>query len=205
MKISSRGINLIKKYEGLRLEAYKCPSGVFTIGYGHTKGVKRGMKISKEQAEGFLLDDLKTYEKAVNNCVKVPINQYQYDALVSFCFNCGAGALKNSTLLKKLNKKDYTGASNEFLKWNKANGQVLKGLTKRRQEERGLFLMVEYLKNNHYKGSSIVEALNNINVDSSYIYRKQLAELNGVKGYLGTNSQNIRLLNLLKNGKLKKA
>lgn len=205
MKISSRGLNLIKKYEGLRLEAYKCPSGVFTIGYGHTKGVKRGMKISKEQAEGFLLDDLKTYENAVNSCVKVPINQYQYDALVSFSFNCGTGALKNSTLLKKLNNKDYTGASNEFLKWNKANGQVLKGLVKRRQDERELFLTIEYLSNKDYKGYSITEALDEINIDSSFIYRKNLAHKNGIKDYKGTASQNIKLLILLKNGKLKKA
>lgn len=205
MKISSRGINLIKKYEGLRLEAYKCPSGVFTIGYGHTKGVKKGMKISKEQAEGFLSDDLKTYENAVNSCVKVPINQYQYDALVSFSFNCGAGALKNSTLLKKLNKKDYKGASDEFLRWNKSNGQVLKGLTKRRQEERQLFLTIEYLSNKDYKGVSIAEALDEINIDSSFMYRKRLAHKNGIKGYKGTTSQNIKLLILLKNGKLKKA
>lgn len=205
MKISNRGLNLIKKYEGLRLEAYKCPSGVLTIGYGHTRGVKTGMRITKEQAEGFLLDDLKTYENAVNSCVKVPINQYQYDALVSFSFNCGTGALKNSTLLKKLNKKDYKGASDEFLRWNKSNGQVLKGLTKRRQEERQLFLTIEYLSNKDYKGVSIAEALDEINIDSSFIYRKRLAHKNGIKGYKGTTSQNIKLLILLKNGKLKKA
>ena len=205
MKISNRGLNLIKKYEGLRLEAYKCPSGVFTIGYGQTRGVKTGMRITKEQAEGFLLDDLKTYEKAVNNCVKVPINQCQFDALVSFSFNCGTGALKNSTLLKKLNNKDYTGASNEFLKWNKANGKVLKGLVKRRQDERELFLMIEYLSNKDYKGYSITEALDEINIDSSFIYRKRLAHKNGIKDYKGTASQNIKLLILLKNGKLKKA
>jgi GH24 family phage-related lysozyme (muramidase) len=202
MKTSSAGINLIKKYEGCRLTAYKCPANVYTIGYGHTKGVKQGMKITKAQAEAYLKQDLVTYENAVNKYVKVPINQNQFDALVSFSFNCGTGALKTSTLLRELNKKDYSGAAKQFLKWNKSNGKVLNGLTKRRKEERELFMKKEYLSNKTYKGKSIVEALKEINVDSSYEYRKKLAEVNKINDYMGLPEQNIRMLNLLINGKL---
>lgn len=202
MKTSKNGINLIKKYEGCRLTAYKCPANVWTIGYGHTKGVKSGMKITQAQAEAYLKSDLATYEDAVNEYVKVPINQNQFDALVSFSFNCGTDALKTSTLLNRLNKRDYSGAANEFLRWNKANGKVLNGLVKRRTEERSSFLKNDYLSNTTYKGYSIVEALNQINVDGSYIYRKKIAIANGINNYTGTSEQNIRLLNLLKNGKL---
>lgn len=202
MKTSTNGINLIKKYEGCYLKAYKCPAGVWTIGYGHTKNVKSGMKITQTQAEQYLKSDLTTYENAVKKYVKVSINQNQFDALVSYSFNCGTGALKNSTLLKKLNNKDYNGAADELLRWNKSNGKVLNGLTKRRKEERVLFMKKNYLSNTSYKGKSIVEALNEINVDSSFAYRKRLAEVNKIDKYIGSASQNIRLLNLLKNGKL---
>ena len=202
MKISNNGINLIKKYEGCILIAYKCPSDCWTIGYGHTKSVKSGMAITKAQAESYLKQDLVAFENAVNKYVKVPLTQNQFDALVSFSFNCGAGALKTSTLLKKLNKKDYDGAANEFLRWNKSNGKVLSGLTKRRKEERSLFLKQVYLSNTIYKGESIVEALNEINVDSSFTYRKKLAAINGIKDYKGTAEQNIKLLKLLKDRKL---
>lgn len=140
MQSSVNCINLIKRYEGLRLTAYKCPSGVWTIGYGHTKGVKKGMKISPNKALTLLKEDLVVYENAVNKYVKVPLKQNQFDALVSFTFNCGVGAFRTSTLLKKLNKKDYNGASNEFSRWNKSNGKVLKGLVRRRKEEKVLFL-----------------------------------------------------------------
>lgn len=202
MKTSKNGINLIKKYEGCRLKAYKCPSGVWTIGYGHTKNVDKGMKITQAQAETYLKQDLITYENAVNKYVKVPISQNQFDALVSFSFNCGVTALKTSTLLRELNNKDYSRAANEFLRWNKSNGKVLKGLTKRRKEERGLFMQKEYLSNKTYKGKSIVEALKEINVDSSFENRKRLAEINGIYEYMGKSEQNIRMLNLLANGKL---
>ena len=140
MKTSQNGINLIKSFEGCKLTAYKCPAGVWTIGYGHTKGVKQGMKISQLQADTYLKNDLKTYENYVSKYVKVTLNQNQFDALVSFTFNCGGGALKSSTLLKKLNNGDYTGAANELLRWNKSNGKELAGLTKRRKTEKALFL-----------------------------------------------------------------
>ena len=141
MRTSQKGIDLIKKFEGCRLEAYKCPAGIWTIGYGHTKGVKDGMIISREQAKEFLREDLKVYEKAVESCVKVPLSQNQFDALVSFCYNCGSGALKTSTLLRLLNEGKYSEAGEQFLRWNKAGGKVLVGLTRRREEEREIFLL----------------------------------------------------------------
>ncbi|WP_235912553.1 glycoside hydrolase family protein [Velocimicrobium porci] len=145
MKISQTGINLIKQFEGCYLTAYKCPAGVWTIGYGTTgkvdgKQICSGMKINKQKAEQLLKKDLEQFEKAVSAIVKVPINQNQFDALVSFSYNCGSSALRKSTLLRKLNQKDYKGAAEEFLKWNKAGGKVLAGLARRREAERKLFL-----------------------------------------------------------------
>lgn len=202
MKTSDVGIELIKKYEGCVLKAYKCPSGVWTIGYGHTNGVKSGMKITKAQALNYLKQDLNVFEKDVTNYVKVTLNQNQFDALVSFSFNCGAGALKTSTLLKKLNSSDYNGSANEFLKWNKSNGKVLNGLVRRRQEEKELFLKTNYLSNKTYKGISLVDALKQIKVDASFSNRKRIAKNNGISNYSGSYSQNLKLLNLLKQGKL---
>lgn len=141
MKTSQKGIDLIKKFEGCRLEAYKCPAGIWTIGYGHTKGVKDGMKITQAQAEEFLREDLRIYEQAVESCVKVPLSQNQFDALVSFCYNCGGQALRTSTLLRLLNEGKYSETSEQFLRWNKAGGKVLVGLTRRREEEKKLFLL----------------------------------------------------------------
>lgn len=140
MRTSQKGIDLIKKFEGCRLEAYKCPAGIWTIGYGHTKGVKDGQIITQEQAEEFLREDLRIFEQTVESCVKVPLSQNQFDALVSFCYNCGSGALKTSTLLRLLNEGNYSSAADQFLRWNKAGGKVLAGLTRRREEERVMFL-----------------------------------------------------------------
>lgn len=141
MKISKKGIDLVKSFEGLELKAYKDSVGVTTIGYGSTgPHVSMGTTITKEQAEYLLKKDLERFEKGVSDLVKVPLNQNQFDALVSFSFNLGLGNLKSSTLLKKLNASDYTGASKEFERWNRAGGKVLKGLTRRRIAERDLFL-----------------------------------------------------------------
>ena len=139
MKISQNGIDLIKKWEGCELKAYKCPAGVWTIGYGHTNGVKEGQKITQEQAETFLRQDIEYFEKGVTKLVSAPITQNQFDALVSFAYNVGLGAFKTSTLRKKLNEKDYCGASKEFAKWNKSKGKVLKGLTNRRKDEKSMY------------------------------------------------------------------
>lgn len=144
-KTATKGIELIKEFEGCRLTAYKCPAGVWTIGYGHTgmvdgKAIASGMTITAAKATELLRKDLATFEAAVNSYVTAPITQNMFDALVSFAFNCGAGALKGSTLLKKLNAKDYNGAAAEFARWNKAGGKVLAGLTRRRRMESILFL-----------------------------------------------------------------
>lgn len=149
---SDQGINLIKKFEGLhkigddgKVLAYRCPANVLTIGYGHTKGVKRNMEITKEGAEALLREDLRTYEAEVKRLVNVPLTQYQFDALVSFVFNLGAANFASSTLLKRLNTGNYEAVPAQFMRWNKArvNGklQPLKGLTRRRSAEAALFTM----------------------------------------------------------------
>lgn len=145
-------MDLIKVFEGLRLKAYRCPTGVWTIGYGHTRGVYPGMKITEELADKFLVDDVWNFEREVESLVTREISNSQFDALVCFAFNVGsdidddniAEGLGDSTLLRKLNSGDVLGAANEFpkWKWGTVNGrrQVLSGLVKRREAERALFL-----------------------------------------------------------------
>jgi lysozyme len=140
MSISPAGIALIQAHEGLRLTAYRDAGGVWTIGYGSTGGVRRGMTITRDQAVLRLYHDLDTAESAVNSRVTVPLSQPQFDALVSLVFNIGGGAFRKSTLLQKLNAGDYAGAANEFNRWVKAKGRVLPGLVTRRAAERSLFL-----------------------------------------------------------------
>lgn len=140
MQTSQDGINLIKKYEGLRLKAYKCPAGVWTIGYGHTNNVRPNDVLTIEQAHQLLLIDLKLVECAIIRNVKKPLNQAQFDACVSFVFNVGAGNFQKSTLLKKINSGDYAGAANEFGKWVYANKKKMPGLVRRRAAEKALFI-----------------------------------------------------------------
>ncbi|WP_413167390.1 glycoside hydrolase family protein [Capilliphycus salinus ALCB114379] len=139
-KINREGINLIKAFEGVELQAYLDAVGVPTIGYGHTKDVFLGMKITRAEAEELLRQDIEEFEIAVEDAVQVEINENQFSALVSFCFNLGAGSLFQSTLLKLLNAEKLEKASQEFPRWNKAGGQPLLGLTRRRMAERALFL-----------------------------------------------------------------
>ena len=140
MKINKEGLSIIKQCEGCRLRAYLCPSLIPTIGYGHTIGVKLGDIITQADADRYLLQDIKRFEQAVSALVKVPINENQFSALVSFAFNVGVGNLKSSTLLKKLNLRDYKGCSNEFDRWvYGSNKKPLEGLKKRRKLERELF------------------------------------------------------------------
>ena len=146
MKTSQKGIDLIKKYEGFRATSYLCPASVPTIGYGATyypNGRKVTMDdapITEQEAEYMLRKMLTSYENGVNRYVQKPINQNQYDALVSFAYNLGLGALKSSTLLRKVNQDpDDKSIEKEFLKWVKAGGNVLKGLVKRRLEESQLY------------------------------------------------------------------
>lgn len=140
MNISQKGIDLIKKYEGLKHQSYQDPVGIWTVGYGHTKTAAPGMIITESDAERLLRMDIDDHVAYIDGYVKVPLNQNQYDALASFIFNVGGGAFIRSTLFKKLNQGDYVGAANEFPRWNKAGGKVLRGLTRRRNEERELFL-----------------------------------------------------------------
>ncbi|WP_343500425.1 lysozyme [Enterobacter hormaechei] len=145
MQTSEKGIALIKQFEGCKLTAYQDSVGVWTIGYGWTqpvdgKPIRAGMTIKQETAERLLKTGLVSYESDVSRLVKVGLTQGQFDALVSFTYNLGARSLSTSTLLRKLNSGDYAGAADEFLRWNKAGGKVLNGLTRRREAERALFL-----------------------------------------------------------------
>lgn len=134
------GLNLIKHFESLELNAYQDSVGVWTIGWGHTgTDVIEGKTITEEEAENLLKEDLSKFEKAVNNSVTIALNENQYAALVSFTYNLGIGNLQSSTLLKLLNSKDSFNASKEFVKWSKAGGNRLEGLVKRRLSERNLF------------------------------------------------------------------
>ena len=139
MNIGQKGIDLIKHFEGCELEAYKCQAGVWTIGYGHIKGVSEGMSITQEQAEQMLLDELKEYENYINELVTVNLSQNQFDALVSWVYNLGPANLQSSTLLKVLNSGDYSGVPAQIERWNKAGGKVLEGLIRRREAESALF------------------------------------------------------------------
>lgn len=148
LRTSDNGIAKIKQWEGFRAKAYRDGGGVWTIGYGHTSDalfeVKPNSVITEEKAEELLRHDLREAEDAVNAYVKVPLNQNQFDALVSFTFNVGVGGKKQagfttSTLLKKLNAGDYDAVPKELARWNKDNGKVVAGLTNRRAAEAGLW------------------------------------------------------------------
>lgn len=140
MRTSEKGLNLIKKYEGLRLKAYKCPAGKLTIGYGHTNNVRPDDVITEAQASELLIRDVLDVEGAINRLVTKTLTQGQFDALCSFIFNLGAGAFQRSTLLRKINQGDFVGASREFSRWIYSGGKILNGLKKRREEEKQLFL-----------------------------------------------------------------
>lgn len=136
-KTNQKAIEIIKNSESLKLEAYYCPAGKLTIGYGHTRTAKLGMRITKEKAEELLIEDLEYTEKVIDRLVKAPLNNNQFSALVSFVFNIGEGHFEGSTALKLLNEgKDCSG---QFGRWIRSNGRILNGLIKRREEERKLF------------------------------------------------------------------
>lgn len=140
MKTSPAGIDLIKKFEGFSPVVYNCPAGYPTIGYGHR--IKQGevfTKLAEHQATALLMRDLVTFEQAVTLLVKVPLTQGQFDALVSFTYNLGIAALKRSTLLKRLNDKNYEQAADNFMRWVHADGVKMKGLERRRAAEWALF------------------------------------------------------------------
>lgn len=140
MKTSRDGIELIKKYEGCYLKSYRCPAGVLTIGVGHTSAAGKpdvlpDMKITQTQADEILTNDLRAVEADVERLVKVPLSQNQFDVLVSFTFNCGAGALEKSTLLKRVNDGKLDQAPAELMKYTRGGGKVLPGLVARRRAE----------------------------------------------------------------------
>ena len=145
-QVSERGLNLIKDFEGLSLEAYKCPAGIWTIGYGHTKDVHQGQVITTDQAETLLKEDLHDARKWVSLAFQgLDITQGMYDACVSLAFNIGCKNFNRSTLKRLVVLGDYQGAANEFLRWDKARGpdgvlRPVAGLTRRRQAEKQLFI-----------------------------------------------------------------
>lgn len=144
-RISATGIALVTHFEGFYPRAYKCPAGVWTIGWGHTGLAHRdgtvhpGREITREEGEELLRYDMQVFEEVVRSAVKVPLAQHEFDALVAFSFNVGPGSFHSSTLLRKLNAGDKDGAAKEFAKWTKAKGKVLKGLVRRRNAEATLF------------------------------------------------------------------
>lgn len=145
MNISPSGIDQIRNFESLRLNAYDDGVGVWTIGYGTTNypngiRVKKGDTCTLEQAKSYMQYDLKKFEQTVNSAVNVPINQNQFDALVSLAYNIGPTAFKNSTLVKRLNEGNYKAAANQFDVWVNAGGKRMQGLVNRRAAEKALFL-----------------------------------------------------------------
>ena len=163
-RLNDEGLALVKTYEGLHeqivqagkltaIRAYQDVVGVWTIGYGHTKTAALNQQITPQAAEDLLFQDLEEFEDAVSQAVQVDVNSDQFSALVAFAFNLGPAALFQSTLLKKLNKGDYVGAANELPRWNKAGGQRLLGLTRRRLSERALFLSQPWRPFLSYDGS----------------------------------------------------
>ena len=140
MKTSAEGVALIKKFEVCELEAYQCSANVWTIGYGHTRGVEEGDTCSQEDAESMLVEDLEEFEGYVNGIVQCPLEQNQFDALVAWTYNLGPTNLRESTLLIRLNEEDYNDVPTQIRRWNKAGGKVLDGLVRRREAEALLFL-----------------------------------------------------------------
>jgi len=139
MQISEEGKQLIKKFEGCRLEAYKCSAGVWTIGYGRTTNVEEGDTCTQEEAEKWLNEELVVYGAYVNDAVLITLEQNEFDALVAWTYNLGSTNLNNSTMLRVLNENQKEDVPHQMRRWNKANGKVLEGLVRRREAEALLF------------------------------------------------------------------
>lgn len=206
MKISDNGLRLIMKYEGCRLQAYKDAVGIWTIGYGHTKGVKQGQIITNAQAIEYLKQDCEKAEKAVSKYDnRYHFNQNQFDALVSFAFNIGS-----IDQLTANGTRTIPTISNKILEYNKAGGKVLSGLVSRRKAEKQLFdTYLIPLKNAYFaipkiQTDSIARAMESIGEDGSYKYRCKVAAKNKIYNYCGTSVQNLKMLELLMSGKLLK-
>ena len=210
--MSCVGISLLTSFEGLRLEAYQCPSGVWTIGFGHTEGVKKGDRLrSEKEAKEMLAQDLKKYEAYVNAYDDIyHWSQNEFDALVSFTYNCGQGNLKN---LLKNGTRSREAIRNVFLSYNKSRGIALPGLTRRRTAELKLFntpdKVLEYFPK--YEGDSVVldEVMEAIGATAyytegikTYLKRRPIAQANGIEPYKGTAKQNIELMAKARGGEL---
>lgn len=139
MKYSGNTLSLVEKFEGCELQSYQDDGGVWTIGYGHTRNVYQGMKITLEEAEQYAAEDLQVAENCVNRLVSVSLTQGEFDALTDFVFNLGCVAFQNSTLLKLLNNREYNSAALQFARWDRCGGSVVAGLLRRRIAEENLF------------------------------------------------------------------
>lgn len=139
MNISTQGLNLIKKYEGFSAQAYRCPAGILTIGYGSTTDVHSSMIITEGEAAERLREDVEDAVRLVNKHITRPLSQNQFDSLVSLSFNIGGGNFRKSTLLKYINTGKFLEASEQFLRWDKVKGKTVPGLVKRRAEEKAIF------------------------------------------------------------------
>ena len=218
MKTSSKGVSLIKQFEGCRLIAYKCPAGVWTIGYGHTAGVKEGDTITQETADAYLRNDLEKNEKAVLNYDSIyHFNQNQFDALVSFTYNCGVKNLKNLT---QSGKRTLSQISIKLPLYNKAGGVVLRGLQRRRAAEKELFdtpIKTDKTDTKYYPqykedSPRVDDVLKAVGADKdydmsqskAYLRRKPIADANSIKNYTGTAAQNNKIIKLAKDGKLRR-
>jgi len=143
MRASQTCIDLIKSFEGFRSEPYTCPAGKLTIGYGTTRGVTREMRATEAEAEALLRRDLVLVEEVLAAALKVRVSQQQFDALCCWAYNVGIGNATRSSLLRRLNGGERATVADEFLRWNRAGGEVLPGLIRRREAERALFLSGE--------------------------------------------------------------
>ena len=146
MKISENGLELIKKFEGCETTAYQDSVGVWTIGFGHTKGVEEGQTCSIEDAESMLADEMDEYEGYINNMVKVELQQHEFDALVAWVYNLGPTNLGESTMLKVLNGGQFDRVPDEMNRWTRAGGEILEGLVRRRQAESFMFQDLDWIQ-----------------------------------------------------------
>ena len=210
MKFRERGLELIERIEGMRLSAYKAlyTEKYYTIGYGHYgSDVSKDMNITELQAEELLKKDVKKFEDKVNKYSNYNFNQNQFDALVSFAYNIG-----NIDQLTAKGTRTKEQISSHISLYVKAGGKTLAGLVKRREKEKELFDTPVESSNTSTtdifypkcdsKYTSIVDALKSIEVDSTYSFRKKIADKNGIAKYVGSDSQNIEMLSKLKKGVL---
>ena len=157
-KINSEGLALIKQWEGVRLDAYLCPAGVWTIGYGHTRTAVEGMAITEAEAEALLQQDLALFEAEVARAVDVDLTDNQFAALVSWAYNIGTGAMRRSSLIRKLNAGEYDAVPGELARWNKVQGKVVKGLSNRRAAEAGLWARGAFVASRNIEPAAPPEA-----------------------------------------------